>query len=187
MSSRALAKLGKSVTAAGKFDNSAFEASVATPVPTQYANEDLLPDSDLLAGQTGFVISNNGYYVSDGTTWYQIGFDATNASPSINSVTFGDGWNIDSDVYYFDSDLSKTYTITINATDSDNLPLSFSLDSNTTFNQYATAIFDRNVATISLNDSNSSIIVTDLQVKARDAFDADVFVLPSIRFTRTAE
>jgi len=185
MTIRDLAKLGKSITD-GKFNTNAFPTSVSTALPTSYATTSDLPDSGLSSGGTAFVTENNGYYISDDSNWYRLDFDDTNSSPSITSITFGDNWNIDSDsVYYFDSDTTKTYTITINAIDSDNLPIKYSLDSNTTFNQYATITFNKNVATIELIDSSAETVSSDLVISVRDAFAVDSSSLSSIRYTRS--
>lgn len=182
MSGRDLAKIGKFVTA-GKLSDGAFLSSVGTSDATQYDSPGLLPSSE--AGAIAFSVSNNSYYVNDSSIWNLWSFSTVNDSPSISSITFGDDWNLDSTTYYFDSDLTKTYTITINATDSDGLPLKHSLDSNTTFNQYATITFDNNVGTITLTDSSSETISYDLVARVRDAFTSAAETLPSIRYTRS--
>ena len=98
---------------------------------------DSLPGDGLTAGDTAYVSSNNRFYVSNGSGWYNIAL--VNVTPSLSISPSG--------AIALNTDGSAT-VITLTGQDSDNSNLTFSVESDGTFLGLGTIAQDSSVFTI---------------------------------------
>lgn len=99
---------------------------------TVYANTDVLPYVGNSNGDQAFVLSNNRLYIWNNSGWYNVAL--INNAPNITSVV--DSANNSSPIS-LETDGSNT-VITVNATDEDGDPISFSANGDTDFAGLAT-------------------------------------------------
>ena len=142
--------------------DSADVTNIASAYATQvYATPDLLPIVGLSAGQRAFVTSNQRFYISDGSGWYNIAL--INATP-----TFTTGPDA---TYALSNDLTPT-VITLVAEDSDGQAITYAATANG-MDGIATLSQDSSVFTITpLTDSAGGNIGTfTLTFTATDGVD----------------
>lgn len=102
-----------------------------------------LPTTGVLAGAQAYVSSNQRLYIRGTGGWYNIA--TINNTPTINSVQTAGG---DSSPFVLATDGSTTTVITINATDSEGFPITFSAVTDVGFDSMGTVTNDSSVFTI---------------------------------------
>ena len=110
---------------------------------TIYDSTTDLPTSGVERGAQGYVSSNQRLYIRGTGGWYNIA--TINNTPTINSVQTAGG---DSSPFELATDGSTTTVITINATDSEGFPITFSAVTDVGFDSIATVTNDSSVFTI---------------------------------------
>lgn len=144
--------IATSISAAVKADNITSSGEVGASIQV-LDSAGLLPTSGVSAGERAFTSDSNGYYIHNGSGWFQIGLINTN--PSITAVNDSDG-----NAFASGFALSKTGTpvrVTITATDPENVPIVFSVVSDAGFDSMATVSQDGQVFTITPMSEDSAV------------------------------
>ena len=156
--------IATSVSAAVKADNITSSGEVSASIQV-LDSAGLLPTSGVTAGERAFTSDSNGYYIHNGSGWFQIGLINTN--PSITAVNDSDGNALATGFA-----LSKTGTpvrVTITATDPENVPIVFSVVSDAGFDSMATVSQDGQVFTITPMSEDSAVTTSgSLTFRASD-------------------
>ena len=156
--------IATSVSAAVKADNITSTGEVSASIQV-LDSAGLLPTSGVSAGERAFTSDSNGYYIHNGSGWFQIGLINTN--PSITTVNDSDG-----NAFASGFALSKTGTpvrVTITATDPENVPIVFSVVSDAGFDSMATVSQDGQVFTITPFSEDSAVTTSgSLTFRASD-------------------
>lgn len=118
-------------------DSDDLPVTVAVSGILSLSSSDSLPGDGLTAGDTAYVSSNNRFYVSNGSGWYNIAL--VNVTPSLSISPSG--------AIALNTDGSAT-VITLTGQDSDNANLTFSVESDGTFLGLGTIVQDSSVFTI---------------------------------------
>ena len=129
----------------------------------QYDSLAALPLTGIAAGTKAFVEDSDRLYISNGTGWYSIAL--TNASPSIASVLDSDGG---ATPFTLATDGSAT-VITVAATDSDGIPLTYNYNVSSGSLNGSTVSQDSSVFTVTPHDSNATTF--DLTFTATDGIN----------------
>ena len=122
-------------------EDSAVASSITSAgglIATNYASVDLLPASGNTAGDFGFVTSVNRLFIWNGIGWYNIAL--VNTTPTFDSLP-------DSS-YVLDSNAGIATTITLNATDPEEVPITYSYVASDSASDFATISQSDNVFTI---------------------------------------
>ena len=124
-----------------------------------------LPTSGIAVGAQGYVSSNQRLYIRGTGGWYNVA--TINNTPTINSVQTAGG---DSSPFTLAIDGTTTTVITINATDSEGFPITFSAVTDVGFDSIATVSQDSSVFTITPFGEDSAGTATSgtLTFKATD-------------------
>lgn len=156
--------IATSVSAAVKADNITSTGEVSASIQV-LDSAGLLPTSGVSAGERAFTSDSNGYYIHNGSGWFQIGLINTN--PSITAVNDSDG-----NAFATGFNLSKTgvpVRVTITATDPENVPIVFSAVSDAGFDSMATVSQDGQVFTITPLSEDSAVTTSgSLTFRASD-------------------
>ena len=171
------------ITSAGLIPSSAAAFNV-------YDSTVSLPTSDIAVGSQAYISSNQRLYIRGTGGWYNIA--TVNNTPSINSVQTAAG---DSSPFSLATDGSTTTVITINATDSEGFPITFSSTTDVGFDSIATVSNDSSVFTITPLSEDSAGTATSgtLTFKASDGVNIAsevatftlVFRITNSNFTNT--
>ena len=132
--------LGK--TEANNTTNSLLTSVADGAGVTVYATVDNLPLSGNSAGDLAFVDDTDRFYIFTGAGWYSVSL--VNATPVISSVLNSDGG---STPFTLSTEGAST-VITITATDSDGIPLTFAANSDSGFSGLASLSQSDNVFTV---------------------------------------
>ncbi len=141
-----------------------------------YATKENLPTTGLTSGDQAYVSNTSRFYISNGSGWYNVAL--VNATPALTISPTGE--------IVLSTDGSTT-TITLTGTDSDNAVagLTFSVESDGSFNGFATLSQDSSVFTITPRSEDSATTTSStLTFKASDgiSFGSDTRVL-SLQFS----
>jgi len=173
---RIFSKLAKDINVSGEVITTGIASTVETgSAVTVYDSIGELPYTNNDSGDEAFVKSTGRYYLWTGPSWRSVAL--INRSPSISSVTFDSNWFDIGSNKQWDSAFT-TATITITAADSDDYQLTYGIAANSTFDSYATISFSENVGTLTLNDSNEDVVISDLQFTATDGINIATFSSP---------
>jgi len=107
-------------------------------IATTYDSADLLPLSGNKAGDFGFVSETNRLYLWNGIGWYNIAL--VNTTPTFNSLP--------NSSYVLDSNAGIATTITLNATDPEEVPITYSYVASDSASNFATISQSDNVITV---------------------------------------
>lgn len=107
-------------------------------IATNYASVDLLPASGNTAGDFGFVTSVNRLFIWNGIGWYNIAL--VNTTPTFDSLP--------NSSYVLDSNAGIATTITLNATDPEEVPITYSYVASDSASNFATISQSDNVITV---------------------------------------
>jgi hypothetical protein len=107
-------------------------------IATNYASVDLLPASGNTAGDFGFVTSVNRLFIWNGIGWYNIAL--VNTTPTFDSLP--------NSSYILDSNAGIATTITLNATDPEEVPITYSYVASDSASDFATISQSDNVITV---------------------------------------
>jgi len=132
--------LGK--TEANNTTNSLLTSAADGAGVTVYSTVDDLPLSGNSAGDLAFVDDTDRFYIFTGAGWYSVSL--VNATPVISSILDSDGG---STPFTLSTEGAST-VITITATDSDGIPLTFSSSADSDFSGLATLSQDSSVFTV---------------------------------------
>ena len=126
-----------------------------------YATKENLPATGLTSGDQAYVTNTSRLYISNGSGWYNVAL--INATPSLTINPTG--------AIELEKDGSTPTVITLTATDSDNAVagLTFSVDSDGSFDGLATISQDSSVFTITpLSEDSATTTLSTLTFKASD-------------------
>jgi len=107
-------------------------------IATTYDSADLLPLSGNTAGDFGFVSETNRLYLWNGIGWYNIAL--VNTTPTFDSLP--------NSSYVLDSNAGIATTITLNATDPEEVPITYSYVASDSASNFATISQSDNVITV---------------------------------------
>ena len=128
---------------------------------TTYESLDSLPYTNLTTGDQAFVKSNQRMYISNGSGWYNVAL--VNASPSLSISPTG--------AITLASDGTPT-VITLTGTDSDQVNLTFTVESDGDFGGLATLSQDSSVFTITpLSQDSATTTSSTLTFKTSDGIN----------------
>ena len=132
---------------------------------TIYDSTVSLPTTGISAGAQAYVSSNQRLYIRGTGGWYNIA--TINNNPTFNSVQTAGG---DSSPFILASDGTTTTVVTLNVTDSEGFPVTFSVVTDVGFDSIATVSQDSSVFTITPLSEDSAGTATSgtLTFKASD-------------------
>ena len=138
------------LTEAANTTNAVLTSTADGTGVTVFTTIDSLPTSGNSAGDLAFVDSDDRLYIFGGGGWYTLSL--VNATPSITSILDA---NSGTSPFSLSTD-GATTILTVTATDSDGLPLTFASSADADFNNLATISQDSSVFTITPRSEDSA-------------------------------